>query len=194
MLPVSENLYYKLLQQVETLSDIREHLFTLMGYALDCEHITEMGVRDVVSTWAFLAAKPKKLVSIDINYTPNIEEAILLATQNDIQLEFKVQSTIADNFEIEETDLLFIDTLHTYSQLKKELFMHGNRARKYLIFHDTTHFAYENEPNNIREQTNLWMPAGLRPAITEFVNANPHWGMCNWYDNNNGLSILRRTS
>ena len=37
-----------------TPSDINEHLPTLKKYAEECEHITEMGVRWVVSTYALL--------------------------------------------------------------------------------------------------------------------------------------------
>ena len=48
-------------------SDINEHLPTLKKYAKECEHITEMGVRWVVSTYALLMGKPKKLISYDIN-------------------------------------------------------------------------------------------------------------------------------
>ena len=57
---INNKIYYKLRTQIETITDIREHLLTLMFYAFECKHITEMGVRDVVSTWAFLAAKPNK--------------------------------------------------------------------------------------------------------------------------------------
>ena len=45
-------------------SDINEHLPTLKKYSEECDHITEMGVRWLVSTFAFLMGKPKKLVSI----------------------------------------------------------------------------------------------------------------------------------
>ena len=48
-------------------SDINEHLPTLKKYAEECEHITEMGVRWVVSTFAFMAGLPKKLISYDID-------------------------------------------------------------------------------------------------------------------------------
>ena len=41
-----------------TPSDINEHMPTLYQFACTCSHITEMGVREVVSTWAFLNAKP----------------------------------------------------------------------------------------------------------------------------------------
>ena len=56
--------------RVKSPSDINEHLETIKKYASECKHITEMGVRSVVSTWAFLESKPKRLVSIDIQPCP----------------------------------------------------------------------------------------------------------------------------
>ena len=47
--------------------------------------------------------------------------------------------------EIEETDLLFIDTWHDYLQLKKELFRHSNKVKKYIILHDTVFYGFINE-------------------------------------------------
>ena len=48
-------------------SDINEHLLAINELASGCEHITEFGVRNVVSTWALLAARPKRLVCYDIH-------------------------------------------------------------------------------------------------------------------------------
>ena len=42
-------------------SDINEHLPVLKKYAEECSHITEMGTRYVVSTWAFLFGNPKSM-------------------------------------------------------------------------------------------------------------------------------------
>lgn len=180
--------YRNLIQLAETYSDIKEHLCTLLVYSMDCEHITEMGVRSVVSTWAFLAAKPKKLICIDIEDCP-IKPALDAADEIGVDMTFLKQDTIAPDFEIEETDFLFIDTLHVYEQLKRELKKHGNKARKYLAFHDTTTFGYRNESDIFTHPYE-----GLRPAIAEFLEENPHWIMCNVYENNNGLTILRRQS
>jgi hypothetical protein len=47
-------------------SDINKHLQTLKLYASICDHITEMGVRKIISTYALLMGKPKKLISYDI--------------------------------------------------------------------------------------------------------------------------------
>ena len=116
--------------------DMTEHMPTLRKYASECEHVTEMGVRFVVSTWAFLAAKPKKMVCYDI--TPpstfdasiDVEEIAEAAKLNGTEFVFNIESTLQAT--IEETDLLFIDTLHNYEQLSYELSHHGNKARKYI--------------------------------------------------------------
>jgi len=59
-----ENFY---IEKCNTPSDINEHLPTLKKYAEECSHITEMGVRWVVSTYGLLMGKPKKMISYDIN-------------------------------------------------------------------------------------------------------------------------------
>ena len=41
------------------LGDINEHLPILKRFSEECSHITEMGVRYMVSTWAFLAGLKK---------------------------------------------------------------------------------------------------------------------------------------
>jgi len=51
----------------EVSSDINEHLPILKKYTENCNHVTEMGVRSIVSTWAFLAGNPNTLISYDIN-------------------------------------------------------------------------------------------------------------------------------
>lgn len=162
-------------------SDINEHMGTLKEYAQLCDHITEMGVRGVVSTWAFLAARPRKLVTVDINPCA-VDQAALHAKNEGIEFEFRLSSTVDPNFSIEETDLLFIDTWHVYSQLKTEFEMHAGKARKYIILHDTTTFGETGE-NHVR---------GLWPAIEEFLQEHPEWELHKRFTHNNGLTILSR--
>lgn len=181
-----KQVYNKLISLAELQSDIREHLFTLFGYSIGNNHITEMGVRDVVSTWSFLAAKPKKLVCIDIYYSPNIEEVKVLAEQNNVELEYIMQDSIEPGYEIEQTDILFIDTFHTYPQLKQELFQHSHKVNNYIILHDTTTFGYKNESNYPS------YPRGLRAAVSEFLEQKQNWKLVNIYENCNGLAVLQR--
>ena len=168
-------------------SDINEHLPVLRQYAEECEHITEMGVRSVVSTFAFLIAKPKTLVSIDLyhpsrwNAGDKLKQVEEWAKETNVDFTFMEADTTQIN--IDETDFLFIDTWHVYQQLKTELTLHGNKARKYIGFHDTTLFGERGETSG---------HVGLWPAIAEFLEANPHWSIKERRTNNNGLTILER--
>ena len=177
----------------QTPSDINEHLPVIKKYAQQCEHITEMGIRYIVSTWAMLAAKPKKIICYDILtgldmniFNANLNEIINEANNANISFVFHKADVL--NIDIEETDLLFIDTYHEYNQIKKELKLHGNKVKKYLLFHDTTTFGQNGEtfkqPNTI----------GIWPAIKEFLNDNNHWEICEKLENNNGLTILKKNN
>jgi hypothetical protein len=173
-------------------SDIHEHLPTLSRYASSCSHVTEMGVRTVVSTWAFLHARPRKLVSIDINPAP-IEYAQRVAASNGVELQFRQADTGAEGFEIEPTELLFIDTWHVYDQLQRELRMHAARASRWIILHDTTTYAdvgegytYECAAQPGEQRKGLWT------AVEEFLARSPEWELRERYTNNNGLTVLAR--
>lgn len=175
----------KYLELKEIPSDINEHLETLFNYASNCEHITEMGVRDIVSTWALLAAKPKRMISYDIIPPPNenLKELFNLTKEYKINFIFKLEDVLKTD--IEQTDLLFIDTLHIYEQLKKELFTHSKKVNKYIILHDTELYKIEGEiPGSI----------GLQPAITEFLDENQNWKVIEIKTNNNGLLVLIKVS
>jgi len=171
--------------QCNRITDINEHLPTLRRYAEGCDLVIEMGVRDIVSTWAFLDAKPKKLISIDINHPNsvggNLDLVIHLSILEKIDFEFIQADTT--KITIPECDFLFIDTWHVYDQLKKELELHGNRSKKYIGFHDTVTFGETGETPGY---------GGLNKAIDEFIQENPHWKLKEKFTNNNGLTILER--
>ncbi|MBC8442786.1 MAG: hypothetical protein H8D80_01210 [Proteobacteria bacterium] len=170
-------------------SDINEHLPTLKRYAEECGHITEMGVREIVSTYALLIGQPKTLVSIDIihptKFGASLEDIVSFAKEMDVNFKFCESDTLS--VDIDETDLLFIDTKHNYYQLKGELKRHGNKAFKYIIFHDT--FLFENRDETSDQPSDK---SGLLPAIDEFLETNSHWSCHEVFENNNGLTILKR--
>lgn len=166
-------------------SDINEHLPTLYNLAKECKTIAEFGVRTVVSSFAFAYAKPEKLICVDIEKHPNIDIFIDLCKNENIETEFYLCDS--RKFELDPVDLIFIDTLHTYSQLKEELEVLGNKAKKYLVFHDTITFGHANEHNiDTGEKT------GLVPAISDFLKQNKNWKEYKTYTNNNGLTILSK--
>ena len=177
-------------------SDINEHLPTLKKYTEECETVIEMGVRTVVSTWAFLAGKPKKLLSIDLKYPDHyggdLPRAEQQAEQEGIDFEFMIGDTA--QITIPECDLLFIDTWHVYEQLKKELELHADKAQKYIIMHDTTTFAVmgERRPHHCTDTIPGQAGKGILPALNEFLADNPQWKIKEVFQNNNGLTIIER--
>jgi len=179
-----------------TPSDINEHIPALVEYASECEHITEMGVRAITSTWAFLGAAPKKLISYDIEnpskWGADITMVENVAKQYGLDYEFRKQNVL--KIDIEETDLLFLDTWHAYNQLKAELELHSSKAKKYIIMHDTTSYEFRDEPLT---SENAWegeldFGRGLWAAIQEFLDSTDKWVLHKRYTNNNGLTILKR--
>ena len=188
---MSESLESAFMQRCNTRSDINEHLPTLKNFTERCDHVTAMGVgnnprRGTISTFAFLAGLPKTLIAIDHKQAADLEQMTEVAKENGI--DFKFHQADTTQIEIEETELLFIDTLHTYRQLKEELRLHGNKATKYLIFHDVVLFANVNE----NDDEPIDGKVGLGPAINEFLEANDHWEIQSVYQNNNGLLIMKR--
>ncbi len=191
-------------------SDINEHFPALIEYGSQCDHITEMGVRWITSTWAFLGCAPKKLVSYDMQDpsfwdTNNPAEQLDIIARgynklqdvydvaNEFGLDFRFIQANVLNIEIEETDLLFIDTCHTYKHLKEELKLHAHKVKKYIIFHDTTTYAYIDE-TNYDSLGGVFAPdgGGIWKAIEEFLQNNPHWELEKRYMNNNGLTIIKK--
>lgn len=185
-------------QLSEIRSDINEHLVTLKKYTEECDTVVEMGVRSIVSTWAFLAGNPKKLISLDL-YNPakfggNLQEVYDAANATEIDFSFVEQDSLT--YDLEPCDLLFIDTWHDYLQLKKELTRHHTKVKKYIIFHDTVSYANSDEKSADemgslnQNETNL--PKGLWPAIEEFLYHNRNWVIWEKKPNNNGLTVLKR--
>lgn len=176
-------------------SDINEHIPTLVKYGQECNHITEMGVRGIISTWAFLGSAPKKMISYDIQdpkkWNKSIDDVYETAKSYGLNYTF-IQANVLE-VEIEPTELLFIDTWHAYKQLKAELNLHANKASKYIILHDTTSFEFRDE-TSYEAWGDEWVGdgKGLWPAVEEFLKANPHWTLHERFFNNNGLTILKR--
>jgi hypothetical protein len=165
-------------------SDIHEHLPVLYELAKDCNHIIEMGVRTGISTRAFLRVDAR-LISYDIVTDQKVVDLINEAKKAGKDATF-IEADVL-KIDIEETDLLFIDTWHTYEQLKQELSLHGNKSRKYMVFHDTNTFGLKNEGGQAYSTSQ-----GLLPAIIEFLMVNPHWRFKKFLTNNNGLTVLER--
>ena len=174
-------------------SDINENLPVLKKYTEECEIVIEMGVRSVVSTWAFLAGKPKELISIDLFHPSYYKDHDPQGCEIDLIKELSRKENISFNFiqadvlsiEIPECDLLFIDTKHDYTQLKREIEIHSDKVKKFIVFHDTESFKTKGETQG---------DPGIWKAIEEFLYQNGEWEILEHLENNNGLTVIGKIS
>lgn len=188
-----EELYQKALQATpadpQSPSDIYEHLPLLRELAAQCEHVTEFGTRRANgSTVALLCGQPSTFVTWDINPYAIISQQVadLVVYAGRTKFEPRVGDTLKIS-PIEMTDMLFIDSLHTATQLLAELKLHADpirkTVRKYLVFHDTETFGMRGEDGS---------KPGLRAAIRFFQSkwALPQWRLKHDLRNCNGLVVL----
>ncbi len=147
--------------------DMNQHLPVLRSFAARCDHVTEFTKRRESSV-GLVAALPKKVISYQKESDPllDILHHVLRRTPNkDHNTEWTshIGSRCMDSLQgdvIEETDLLFIDNIHTGKRIFKELVKHGQKVRKYVAFHDTHTYGMEGEDGG----------PGLAYGIRKWIN------------------------
>jgi len=185
-----------------SMSDMATHFDALREYGQDCSLIHELGVREIGSSWAFLAGLADRgnamviiaedrrklemspitaLISIDHVHPDKfggegtLAEFQKHARENNVHHEFIESSSL--DVDIENSHCIFFDTDHTYKQLSQELHLHGNKSQKYLLFHDTIGCAHE-----------------IVPAINEFLEEYPEWIVFDHSLDSQGMTSLARMS
>ena len=200
-------------------SDINEHLITIKELTQECSSVFETGVRGVVSSYAFLYGlvnnnnnTNKKTLLLNDLVECDINEFMEISKPYNINIKYIWKNNLEIDFlEDENYDLTFIDTWHVYGQLKRELEKFSKITNKYIVMHDTEIDGINGETRrpsglyyDLFIQDNLddlikktKIPKeeilnGLKPAINEFINNNKDWEIYKTYNNNNGLTILKK--
>lgn len=168
-------------------ADIAGHLASLALLAAGCERCTEFGVRTGNSTTALLYGLAQRktggrLTSYDIG-DPDIDYDVAAVLPEKVRWVFKKADT-RSVFDFDETDMLLVDTRHTYSQVKAEL-QHAGKVRELIVFHDTAPNANWTTGENGEE--------GIGRAINEFTADNPQWKQLIHFTHCNGLLVLKRS-
>lgn len=163
-------------------TDISLHLGFLLGLASrpEVKHIMEFGFRTGVSTTALLASgKPVVTIDPDPSCEPHVKRLKALGgnlawirTSSLLPMEFRC-------------DLLHIDSLHTYKQLRAELFIHHEKVSRWIVMHDTETFATKGKDGTT---------PGLQAAIDEFLSENKQWRLYMNLPHNNGITLLERST
>lgn len=169
--------------------DWNEHLDKLRELASKCEHVTEMTKRRE-STVGLAAGRPKKLVSYQ-RENDDLGEILHYIIGRDKPSPLESFTTHAGDFlsvdEIEETDMLLIDSIHSADRLHAELKRHGHKVRRWLVIRGTESFGEmaegSTEPNS-----------GLYAGLDRYFLEHPEHGWHRVYHASNqyGLSVYSR--
>ena len=157
----------------ENYSDIFEHVPVLHNLAKECDSVTELGVRTGISTRGFLCLDNIRLRSYDLYKDEYVDTLFEKAKTLGRDVEYIVGDSLT--IEIEPTDMMFVDTDHTYMQVTKELELHASKVRKYIGFHDTDVYASE-----------------VLAAVVNFMLKNREWQFHYFTKRNNGLTVIKR--
>lgn len=187
-------------------SDIYEHLPYLRDLCRECSDVVEFGIRGVVSTWAILEGLATNetgyanYLGVDIALPPphavyNIQR---IAEENGINFTFIQESDVKMDFQ--RTDLLMIDSLHTYCHLTETLEKHAPQVDKYIAMHDTS-APWGHQDDSTYHGDRSEYPAhidrtkrGLWPAVEDFLAKNPDWELYERRLNNHGFTVLKRVN
>ena len=174
-----EELRQRFLEACARPTSIHQHLTVLRDTASGQKHVTELGTGEGWSTLALLLVQPNTLVSYDLGFQPIVPTLERIKGRTDLYFYVGHSHLV----EIDYTDLLFIDTIHTYSHLKEELRLHAGKVLRFLVLHDTTTFGEVGED---RQAPGLWQ------AVLELMRDDPSWSVVCRHTHNNGLAVLKR--
>lgn len=156
--------------------DITEHLPYLAGIAMGC-YVLELGFRTGRSTSAFLHGGAKHVHVCDTNPCLDArKEFERLAGDR-----FSFQQLSSLECDTPTVDILFIDSYHAGSLLRKELARFHRFVEKAIVMHDTETFGKQGEDGK----------EGLQEALRDFLREHKEWGRMIHFPNNNGLTVIR---
>lgn len=157
--------------------DLNEHLPTLREYASRCETVTEFSKRRE-SAVPFVAGG----ASVTSYCTERDPLQDVLSRVGKLDLKSGDSDSID---EIDETDMLYIDTKHEANQLVRELDKFAGSVRKYIVLRGTAQFGETSESGN---------GPGLLPALRKFLTENPEWSVVRHDLNQYGMTIVSKVA
>lgn len=163
--------------------NIAEHMPTLLRMAFECEHVTSFSMWHDGAFIALCAGLPKVLFAACPGGQP---EWTILQEHRMSPAPPTFTSYPNDPMwaPVDATDMIFISCHHNATYVRKLLDNHGNKARKWLVFHNTVIYGEHSDGGDD--------PDGLLVGIRAWLKYNRHWTVKRHDRNNNGLLILTR--
>jgi hypothetical protein len=156
------------------LGDSPDRFETYQRYAAMVDSVVEFGVYTGLSTCAWIMGQPKTVRSYDITskYLSVLDQLSAGAKELGVDFEFNIADSL--KIEIEPTDLLFIDTVHTRDHCLAELERHGDKTKKYIVLHDPSDWP------------------GVFEAVICYLKNHREWHIIEHCNKNSGLVVLER--
>jgi hypothetical protein len=156
--------------------------------------VVEFGVKRGASSSALLLGA-KRVISFDVIPT---SEARALKEIAGERWDYRIEDS--RGADIPDCDMMFVDSLHTYEQVRAEL-AHADKARRYLVFHDVSTFGEVGALGETGRQSWTYVAGrgsvpvghwGIRPAIDELMIRDPSWRIVERRVESHGLLVLAR--
>jgi len=182
-------------------------LSELTKYASQCCSILELGSKGFKSTYALIEGlknnnSKEKLLFCNDAEVCNISEIQRICAESTSKIMFDYRWGDDLKLELKHSyNMIFIDTVHVYGQLIRELNKFSKLVNKYIIINNTTIDSINGEAQRLN--LNLWdlskktgipigeLEYGLSYAIDEFVTGNVEWDIEKVYNQGNGMTVLK---
>lgn len=150
-------------------------------YMKECKSYMELGTHQGGTASIAMLVKPNRVFLVDMDMSRYRKFLAPIAQEwcdkNNIELIVKEADSTSIGT-INMTDMLVIDSYHHPEHMKKELNLHGNNVRKYIIAHDTS--IVNNKANDSLYQT-----------MKQFADANG-WEVIERGTTNVGYTVIKK--
>lgn len=150
-------------------------------YMKECKSYMELGTHQGGTASIAMLSKPNRVFLVDMDMSRYRKFLAPIAQEwcdkNDIELIVKEADSTSIGT-INMTDMLVIDSYHHPEHMKKELNLHGNNVRKYIIAHDTS--IVNNKAND-----------SLYQIMKQFADANG-WEIIERGTTNVGYTVIKK--
>jgi len=171
---------YDLLQKH---AEQNKQIYTLLRFACRCEHASALTMNTYDSAIVFLSSKiPTSRI---YNITDISESVTAMFTDLSKDLDFKI---LKATDEIENTDLLYIDTPAEGNFRASELTRHANKVSKYILLPNTVKNGLTPSPTI--KLADDQKPIGLNFGINHFLQTNDNWFILEHDDVDPGMTVL----
>ena len=200
-----------------------DHLKTVYKYSLECRSAASLGDGGAITVWSILkgmvdgpqAVVPQGMADgsqtdsqprmsyqvVDTAYQPIQEEVQRECLSHGIDYSMTITPNHL-NANLNQTDLLFINSMHVYGQIKRELGKYHEFVAKYIVIHNTDVDGQYGEARRCNWTVKHLVQrrgyeardfiVGIVPAIEEFLATHSEWSVDLNHSNCYGLMVLRR--